>query len=256
VEGADPFVTRYRPQLEKNVGKLPPSGVLILDVKSWAANTRLAKMVDSAATIVCRAPPAYKLAAWCSDWAAARHEKQLSASAAGLLVDLVGAEMGLLDQEILKLAIYVGQRKKIDVADVDRLVGNSRAESTWKAFDALGAGQPGEALAILERALDQGEEPLKIMGAFSMQLRRLAQAARLAAQGTNLRTALAQVGVPPFGVDSADKQLRHLKRRRALRLYDWLLEVNMDLRGNSPLPPRILLERFLLRLARPEKAEG
>src|SRR5207248_2683572 len=81
--------------------------------------------------------------------------------------------MVLLDQEILKLAIYVGDRKKIDVADVDRLVGNNRAESTWKIFDALAASQAPEALAILDRALDQGEEPLKIMGAFSMQLRRL-----------------------------------------------------------------------------------
>jgi DNA polymerase-3 subunit delta len=252
VEDADPFVTRYRAQLEKHVGKLPPSGVLILDVKSWPANTRLAKMVDSAVTIVCKAPPAYKLASWCGEWALTRHQKQLSAPAAGLLVDLVGAEMGLLDQEILKLAIYVGDRKKVEVADVDLLVGHNRAESTWKVFDALGAGQAAEALALLDRALDQGEEPLKIMGAFSMQLRRLAQAARLAAHGINPRAALTQVGVPPFGVDSAEKQLRHLTRRRALRLYDWLVEVNMDLRGESPLPARTLLERFLLRLARPE----
>jgi hypothetical protein len=84
-----------------------------------------------------------------------------------------------------------------------------------------------------------------------MQLRRLAQAARLAAQGINLRAALGQVGVPPFAIDSAEQQLRHLTHRRALRLYDWLLEVNMDLRGGSPLPERTLLERFLLRLARP-----
>jgi DNA polymerase-3 subunit delta len=251
VEGADPFVTRFRTQLEKNINNLPPSGLLVLDVKTWPANTKLAKLVAPAATIVCKAPPAYKLTPWCTQWAAAQHQKQLPAPAAALLVDLVGTEMGLLDQEILKLAIYVGERKRIDVADVDRLVGNNRAESTWKVFDALGAGRAAEALAILDRALEQGEEPLKIMGAFSMQLRRLAQAARLAAHGTNPRTALAQVGVPPFGIDSAEKQLRHLSLGRALRLYDWLLEVNMDLRGGSPLPERTLLERLLLRLARP-----
>ena len=34
VEGADPFVTRFRSQLEKNIDKLPPSGVLVLDVKA------------------------------------------------------------------------------------------------------------------------------------------------------------------------------------------------------------------------------
>ena len=250
VEGADPFVTKYRPQLEKQIDKLPESGVLVLEVKSWPANTRLAKMVKDAASISCKAPPTYKLASWCSDWAAAQHDKQLPAPAAGLLVDLVGSEMGLLDQEIAKLAIYVGERKKIDPSDVDRLVGNNRTESTWKIFDALAESRAAEALAILDRALEQGEEPLKIMGAFSMQLRRLAQAARLAVQGTPLRAALAQVGIPPFALDSGEKQLRHLGRGRAKKLFDWLLEVNLDLRGGSSLPERTLLERFLLRLAR------
>jgi DNA polymerase-3 subunit delta len=206
-------------------------------------------MVDNSATIVCKAPAAARLAAWCGEWAAERHHKQMSGPAAELLVDLVGLDMGLLDQEILKLAIYIGERKKIDTADVDRLVGHNRAESTWKVFDALAAGRSAEALGVLDRALEQGEEPLKIMGAFNMQLRRLAQAARLATHGANMRSALAQAGVPPFGVDSAERQLRHLTRRRALRLYDWLLEVNMGLRGDSPLPARTLLERFLLKLA-------
>ena len=39
------------------------------------------------------------------------HGKQLVAAAARLLVELVGAEMGLLDQELAKLAAYVGERQ-------------------------------------------------------------------------------------------------------------------------------------------------
>src|SRR5215831_14225627 len=46
VENADPFVTRYRAALEKYVARPAPHGVLVLDVKSWPANTRLAKAVD------------------------------------------------------------------------------------------------------------------------------------------------------------------------------------------------------------------
>ncbi|MBI3410024.1 MAG: DNA polymerase III subunit delta [Planctomycetes bacterium] len=248
VEGADPFVTRYRSQLEKAVTALPASGVLVLEVKTWPSNTRLAKMVADAAAIVCKAPPTYKLAAWCGEWAQTQHQKQLPPQAADLLLDLVGADMGLLDQEILKLAIFVGERNRIEAADVDRLVGNNRAQSTWKIFDALAAGQSAQALGILDRLLDQGEESLKIMGAFSMQLRRLAQAARMSAGGGSLTASLEKAGVPPFALKSAESQLRHLGRRRANRLYDWLLEVNMGLRGDSPLPERTLLERFLLRL--------
>ncbi|MCI0378247.1 MAG: DNA polymerase III subunit delta [Gemmataceae bacterium] len=250
IEGADPFITKFRPQLEKLLLNLPASGVLILDVKTWASNTRLAKMTPDSATIVCKAPPVYKIAKWCTDWAASRYEKQLAEPAATLLVEFVGGDMGLLDQELEKLSIYVGSKSTIEADDVDRLVGNNRTESTWKIFDALADGQIDTALTILDRQLDQGEEPFKIMGAMAFQVRKLAQGARLALQGTNLRAALAQVGIPPFAVDKAEKHLRRLGREHAAQLYDQLMEANMGLRGGSPLPERIVLERFLLQLAR------
>src|SRR5262249_44650802 len=171
--------------------------------------------------------------------------------AAELLVNLIGADMGQLDQELTKLALYVGPADRIDSGDVDKLVGCSRAENTWKIFDAIAQGQPAEALAILDRALDQGEEPIRILGAFSMQLRRLAQAARLAQMGQPLRAALEQVGVSSYNLKGCEQQLRYLGRRRIDRLYDWLLETDLGLKGSSQLPARTLLEKLVVRLARP-----
>jgi DNA polymerase-3 subunit delta len=250
VESADPFVTRFRGNLEKKVGHWPATATLILEVKSWPANTRLYKMVGDEAAISCNAPAAYRLPAWCVQWCRSHYTKELTGPAASLLVDLAGADMGLLDRELEKLAIYVGNRPRIDADDVDKLVGQSRAENTWKIFDAIGAGQTRVALGMLDRLLDQGEEPLRLLGAFNMQLRRLAQAARLGQRGRPLASALEQAGVPPFAIRNAEQQLRHLGPRRAGQLYDWLVEMDLGLKGGSPLPPRILLETFVIKLAR------
>ncbi len=250
VDRADPFVSRERARLEKYFAEPSKTGVLVLDVQAWPATTKLAKALPDAATIVCKAPAAAKLPEWCAEWCGPRHGKPMSAAAARMLVDLVGTDMGLLDQEMAKLAIYVGGNARIDTADVDQLVGQSRAENTWKIFDLIGGGQAGEALAHLDRLLDQGEEPLRLLGAFSMQLRRLAQAARLRGQGESLPDALERAGVPPFGRRGAEQQLRHLGRRRLDQLYDWLLETDLGLKGSSQLPPRTLLERLVVRLAR------
>jgi DNA polymerase-3 subunit delta len=250
VESADPFVTRHRAALEKYAGQPLTTGVLVLDVRTWPANTKLAKLIPADATITCKAPPAYKLPEWCVQWADGQHGKQLAAPAARLLVDLIGPDMGQLDQELTKLSIYIGTASRIETADVDKLVGSSRAENTWKIFDAIATGRPEEALAILDRALDQGEEPLRLLGAFSMQLRRLAQVARLSQQGHSLASAMARIGIPPFAQKGCEQQLRHLGRRRTTRLYDWLLEVDLGLKGSSQLPPRTLLERLVIRLAR------
>jgi DNA polymerase-3 subunit delta len=253
VESADPFVTRYRANLEKYVAEPSATGVLVLDVKSWVSTTKLAKAVPDPATITCKAPAVYRLPQWCVQWVATRHGKQLAMPAAQMLVDLVGGEMGQLDQELAKLAIYVGESKKIDTADVDVLVGRSHGANTFKIFDAIGAGQPGKALAILDTLFDQGEDPIRIQYAFSMQLRRLAQAARLSQQGVSVGAALAQAGVPPFALKESEQQLRHIGMSRAGKLYDWLLEADLGLKGSSQLPPRTLLERLIVRLARPRE---
>jgi len=250
VDNADPFVTRHRSSLEAYVAKPATTGTLVLDMKSWPSNTRLYRIVPADAVIVCKTPKADKLGDWCVRWAASRYGKALTVAAARMLVDLVGLHMGMLDQDLAKLAAYVGEAKRIDVDDVDKLVGRSREQDTWKIFDAIGGGRTGEALAILARLFDQGEEPLRILGAFSMQLRRLGQAARLAVQGRPLGAALAQVGVPPFAIQGCEQQLRHLTRHRASQLYDWLLETDLGLKGGSHLPERLILERFVVRLAR------
>jgi DNA polymerase-3 subunit delta len=251
VENADPFVSAERARLEKFVAGLDGAavpGVLVLDVKTWAATTRLAKAVPDAMTITCDAPDTRSLPEWCVRRCAAEHGKQLGSAAARLLVDLVGPEMGLLDQELAKLAAYAGASPRIESEDVDKLVGRSRMEQVWRIFDLIGSGQAGEALAHLDGLLEQGAEPLQLLsGPFSWQLRRLAQAARLSAQGVPLGEALSRAGLRR----NAEAQLRHLGRRRLDQLYDWMLQADQGMKGGSQLPPRTLLERLVVRLARP-----
>ena len=250
VDAADPFVTKHRAALEKYLAAPASTGVLVLDVKSWPANTRLAKLIDNNGTIVCNTPPPARLPEWCARWCHSEHGKQLIAPAARLLVELIGPEMGLLDQELAKLATYAGEADKIEEADVDRLVGNSRAEEVWQIFESIGAGQAGKALRLFNRLLEQGNAPEAVLGAFSYQLRPLARAARLHAQGKPLAAALAAVGMQPWRAQKAEVQMRHLGRRRLSRLYDWLLEIDLGMKGGSQLPKELLLERLIVRLAR------
>src|SRR5579884_1280707 len=66
VDGADPFVTRNRPALEKYVAAPSATGVLVLAVNSWPSNTRLAKLIDANGTLVCKAPAVSRLPEWCA----------------------------------------------------------------------------------------------------------------------------------------------------------------------------------------------
>ena len=119
VEDADDFVSRCRPELEDYVGKPSPCGVLMLVVDAWPGNTRLAKAVAKTGLPVdCRLPQqqygrtAYvdekKIAKWLVGWAKTRHQAKLVPQAADALLEAIGPELGLLDQELAKLAIQAG----------------------------------------------------------------------------------------------------------------------------------------------------
>jgi DNA polymerase-3 subunit delta len=129
-------------------------------------------------------------------------------------------------------------------------------------LDAALDGKLPEAMRQLDRLLASGEQPVGILGQISASLRRFAAATRLVLQaeaaGRRIAPsqALEQAGVKPFVLQKAERQLRRLGRSRGARLYQWLLEADLDLKGDSAMHPRLILERLVLRLAAPQEALG
>ena len=73
VEGADTFVTAHRRGLEEYAEHPSKTGVLVLSVKSWPANTKLAKAVERVGLAIdCKAPSAKDLPRWLIGLAKAR----------------------------------------------------------------------------------------------------------------------------------------------------------------------------------------
>jgi DNA polymerase-3 subunit delta len=258
VDDADDFVSRYRTELEDYVAKAKPHGVLILDVKSFPSNTRLFKAVAGAGLAIdCSVPPAAKLARWLIGWAQRTHHIQLPAACADQLMEMVGPEVGLLDQELAKLALTVGASGKITSELLDQMVGSWRAKTAWEMLDSLLNGNLRQSLEQLDRLLLAGENAIAILAQISSSLRRLAAATRLIVQGEatgrriGLRDALQKAGVKPFVLEKSERQLRRLGRQRGDQLDAWLLEADLDLKGASHLPPRIILERLFVRIGMP-----
>src|SRR3954464_14987509 len=87
IEDADTFVSDHRPELEDYVVR-PAKGVLVLDVKTWPANTRLAKAVAaSGLAIDCNPPKERQAKSWLTQRAKAVHNVRLEAAAADALLE-------------------------------------------------------------------------------------------------------------------------------------------------------------------------
>ncbi len=258
VDEADPFISAHRAALEDYVKQPHRGSVLVLDVKQWAANTRLYKLVaESGLQIECRFPAPAKLQKWLIARTQKQHGAKLESDAAERLVETVENDLGLYDQELAKLAAIAGQGGTIDVKLVDDAVGGWRAKSAWEMLDAALDGNTVAALTQLDHLLLSGEVPIALLAQIGASLRRLAAAVRIVAQmeaarkTTNLRYALEHAGVKPFLLGKVEGQLRRLGRPRATQLYRWLLEADLALKGasSSPARGRLVLERLIVSIS-------
>jgi DNA polymerase-3 subunit delta len=249
------FLSAHRGALEAYAAKPSSVGVLILDVKSFPDNTRLAKALPDAAKIACKAPYENTLPKWCVGWAKSMYAKRLTFEAAELLVALVGPAMGLLDMELSKLATSVGGAAAIEPTDVDRLVGRSAGADVFRILDAIGDGKPKAALAILEQLFSEGEDPMAVIGPMTAQLRKLAAVGREFAMSGSLGQAMDIAGVPRWekARRGTENQVKWLGQRRLAALTDWLVEINLGLKGGNALPERVQVERLIVKLARPRE---
>jgi DNA polymerase-3 subunit delta len=257
VEEADAFVKNHRAALEEYADHPVRSSVLVLDAASWPSNTRLAaKVAKTGLELACTPLKPAEAANWIRDHALRAYGKTIAREAAGVLIELVGIELGLLDQELAKLASYVGAAPAISVEAVRTVVGGWRAETTWTMIDAVLEGRSGEALALLDKLLHSGEPAMKLLGGIHFVFRPLGTATEISRRGGPLRDALLQGGVKPFNVDRAVQYLRRATRPRAEQILQHLASAESQIKGAGALPERYVLERLLLQLGGPWPADA
>ena len=203
---------------------------------------------------------------WLESWARSHHKIKLTREAGPQLTDILGWELGLLDQELAKLALFVEVNGRVDVELVDRVVGGWRTQTTWQMLDAAAAGDAAAAVEQLDHLLQSGEAPQALFGAVAWSFRRFASATRIYEQmertagRASLPVALEQAGFRKWSGESqkAEQQLKQISRPRASQLYQWLLETDLALKGSHSAPnrARLALEKLIFRLARQARPAG
>ena len=274
IRDADDFVSENRGALEKYADAPASSGALVLELGSFPANTKLYKKFDKIALMVdCRVPtisrgrgkPANdtkKVAQWLCTRAKSAHDCDLPLTAAQAMIELIGLELGLLDQELARLALFAKPGETLSAKQVRSLCGGWRNQTAWDLIDAMLAGDSADAMRLVDQLLRAGEAPIAMLGQISWTLRRFATAARLLflakknRERLNPQAALKQAGFPPYRLSEAEAQLKHIGAARSQELMDWIVASDMALKGthSSPSRSRDALESLVLKLSQPPKA--
>jgi DNA polymerase-3 subunit delta len=232
--------------------------LLLLELGSFPSNTKLYKMAaESGLCIECTAPKGKATEDWIKKWAASVHKLTLTSAQVGFVLDRVGPDFGLLDQELAKAALYAEDGGKITDERLTVAIGSWRTQTVWEIVAAAVEGRTSHALEQLHKVIQAGESPMAVVPQMSWSLRRFGVATQLVAQAERLRNklslrdALARAGFRPYELGTAENQLRRLGRVRGLAMLDWLLELDMKLKLSHSQEDRAVfaVEEFLVRLA-------
>jgi DNA polymerase III subunit delta len=163
--------------------------------------------------------------------------------AAARALAATGSELGVLVQELDKLADYVGSRKKIGRDDVTAIVGTVPKQNRWDWFDMVGDRRLSEARAAIPVLLEASESGVGLVIGLGTHFLRLG----IAAAGGERALGAALPPHQRWLAGRIAKQARRWDADAVEDAIDDLLRADRLLKSSS-LNERQILEELLLRL--------
>lgn len=175
---------------------------------------------------------------------------QLDPQALDLLKDQANEGLYAVMRELEKLAAYLPEGQQVQMEDVEHVRGKPPGISVFDWSEAISRGDHGRALDIVAKNLETGEAPLRMLGAFLWQMRRIWKANGLLMEGKDPGQAARQAGIPPFRAREFMQQAQRW-REPHLRLA-WTTFANADsaLKGGRASQPKLILDDLVMQLCK------
>jgi len=177
------------------------------------------------------------------------------------LVDSLGGDMMMVANELEKLVLFVGDKKRITLGDVEILVLAAKQRSFYELTDAISARDRARALAVLDAILSSGDGDEAAIGHLYMLSRTFRQMLVILERNVRDSRALWQAlwqgfRIPPFAAEDVIRQARRYKSRRELTsALRRVARADLALRSN-PSSKRLVLENLVLDLTTQPKLDA
>ncbi len=159
---------------------------------------------------------------------------------------LVGNNLTELNNQIAKIQAYLGEKKNIDVSDVNSVVSFSREESIFDFTKAIGQKDRVKALEQLVALLDQGQNEVGIINLLARHVRLLITVRSGLDQGLGGAKLASVAQVPSYFIESYCDQAKRWPCRKLEEALVVLQETDRALKS-SPVSSHIWLENMVLK---------
>ena len=164
------------------------------------------------------------------------------------IIRLVGTDVQTLFNELDKLASAAAATGRITLDLVDELIGRSRELSNFELGDHLLAGNRKRALETLHRLLEDGAEPVMLVGLIAGNYHRLALGKHLLSRGGR-EEVFRNISLPPFKRDAYISTLQRSSATQIARGIQLTAAADLAIK-TSQATPRLQLEILVCELAK------
>ena len=213
-----------------------PSGSTALVLISKKADSAISKSATIVEFVRLRD---YELPRWVSERAAS-YDKGISPEASEVLVAYVGNSLRALDNEIEKIATFVGEKRTIDADDVVAVVAVSRTYNVFEMTRAVGNRDLPRSLKIIERMMELGETPVLMVAMITkhfMSLLKFAYGRKKKMSESELSSVLR---ARPSRLKEFDAHLRQFSPSKLERCFAPLARADEKLKFTSEDPRTVM----------------
>ena len=216
--------------LARYLGNPSDSTVLILVVDELNGNRKLTKLLKKhVVTVEFNKLEQTDLLAWIGR-TAQELDTQFDDRAIKHLIELVGPNLQRLNNEIAKLSAAALPSKVISYELVDALVAPSSELENFAVTDAIISGRGSQALAAMKKILDDGAEPVALLGLISYNFRRLLMAKEMMAQGRERQQVAGILRMRYRDQEDFLAAARRVDRQKLLHFFDRLRTADLAMK--------------------------
>jgi DNA polymerase-3 subunit delta len=169
------------------------------------------------------------------------------------LGELIGADLRRLTNEVSKLCAASFPSKVVTGELVEALVPNTNEIENFALTDAIVSGRGRHALAVLKKILDDGAEPVQLLGLLLYNFRRLLMAKEMMSSGRDRREVAGILRMRYNDQEDFLAAARRADRQQLLKTFDRIAETDLAMKtslgGGGDQGTRMQIEVLVCEMA-------
>lgn len=146
-----------------------------------------------------------------------------------VIIESGGSDLNLINNEILKIANYLGDKDEYIKEDLKKLMGSRVEADIFKTIEYISSGNKKMAIETLHNQIEKGDDPFYILSMYVYQFRTLLKIGDFYYKGIINNFEIAKFcNLSPFVVQKNIYQLRNFNLKKLKEAYKKLEEIDIN----------------------------